>query len=135
MPIRNRNLDRASRKRVFTWRVDLDGAADTPGVLVDPENDIEVKRVDIVYSKATNDGTVDNVLVGTAADDDHYVAFTPVASKDLGTVAAATLLNTTLLSAGTSLHVTRAGTSGNNTGEVTVVVHYELVDSTSGFQM
>ena len=129
--LKNVNLGVDAReRRSAPVRIDISSTTlQTQLVLLDQDRDLKIKAVYAVYTVASDSGAVQNVEVGTAADPDAYVAFTPVASQSAGTVAEATLLSTANVSAGTPIFVRRANTTaGANTGELDVVVVYEVVD-------
>jgi len=130
MPITNRDMVKAARERTFTATFDIDNASTQSKALVSPDSDIRITGVSFVYSVATNTGTLaENFQVGTAADGDMYFIGLAVISQALGVIENKTLLSTALLPAGTALLVNKVtGTTGANTGEITVVVRYEPVD-------
>lgn len=130
--IRNKNLSRGAKARYFTHNIDLSAASYCPKVLYVPENDIKIKAVYVTYSVATSSHTQgEDIYVGITSDTDKYATYTPLTSQAIGTVATATLLSTALVAKTTPIIVMKSAATGtSNTGEVSVTVHYELVDTT-----
>lgn len=129
--IRNQDLDRSAKKQVITNVIDLSATTFQSKGLVDTDNDIKVTAISFVYSIATNTGTVgEYIQVGTAATPTLYLSVYPTASQAVGTVQDKTVASSTLLPAGTALIIRKSSATGQtNTGEVTVNVYFETVDT------
>jgi hypothetical protein len=131
--IGNRNMQRGSKKRFLTYYKDIDvpGAIASSVVLVDPENDIKIQKVSLVYHVATDATALstDTIRVGTIATPTLYCAALPVISTAAGTVTNISLSSTAPVPAGTALCITASAFTANaNVGAVSLVVAYELVD-------
>jgi uncharacterized protein with beta-barrel porin domain len=130
MPITNRKLARAVRKRLFTGHIDLSAAGRQASSFVCPENRIKILRTDIVYDVATSVNVQgEKATVGIAGALTRYLNATIAVSQAQGTVQSAAPLSTLEVEKNTAVIIQKDTVTGTaNTGEVTVNVWYELVD-------
>ena len=131
--IQNRNLGRGAKSRYFSHHIDLTAGTYQAGCLYSAINDIKIKAVDIIYSVASSTHTQgEKVRVGIPTNTNKYVDGTISVSQAIGTVVPQTLLSTALVTKGTPIIVMKDTITGtSNTGEIDVVIRYELVDTTS----
>jgi len=126
----NENLTKEARRRYFRGTVDISAANVQATMMVDTLNALIIRAISFVYHVATDAGTTpENIQVGTPASAALYFTGAPSASKALGFVEAKAVASAAQLPAGTPLVINKAAaTGGTNTGEVTVVVAFEIVD-------
>lgn len=129
--IQHKNMTASARSRAASYTLDLSSTTHSPTVVYEANNDIKIKSIDLVYAVATSsDSQGEKITVGIAGTLTKYCDITIAVSTAAGTVTAQTVASTDLLTKGTPLIITRSAFSGtSNTGEVAVVVHYELIDS------
>ena len=129
--IQNKSMTRAAKKRWASFYLDLSGTINKPTIIYDPENPILLHRADLIYTVATDaNATTEGIQIGTTAGAATYMAvYAPLASQTVGTVVSMTLLKT-FLPAATALIITRDAFVGSatQTGEVALVVWYEVLD-------
>lgn len=129
--IQHRGMTRSARSKVVQYYFDLSSTTRQTLIVCEPENDVKIQRIDLVYTVATSSHTqtegIDVGIVGTATK---YAAVVPAVDTAAGTVTQTTPSSTDLLTKGTVLTLGRSAHSGSsNTGEVVVMVHYELIDN------
>lgn len=131
--IKNSDLERGAKKRVFCANVIIVAANTQSTALVDSENDIRITAINFVYSTGTDaTACTEAIQVGTAASAALYLTAAPSISQAAGIVQSKTVASTAILPAGTALIVNKAAASGcANVGVVTVNVYYEIIDSTT----
>lgn len=128
--IRNRNMAREAKSRFLRGYFDISSTTPLFQLELHMENDAQIRRIDLVYAVATDAGTrPESIQVGTPSSPTLYANVTPAASTAINTVTSITPSSTALLPKGTALLMTRsANVGGTNTGEVCLVVHYDLID-------
>jgi len=128
--IQNKSMARAAKKRWASFYFDLSATTQVKTVIFDPENPILLHRADLVYTVVTSaDAQTEGIQIGTTAAAASYMAaYAPLADTAAGTVTAMTLL-IEFVPANTPIIISRdALVGGANTGEVALVVWYEILD-------
>lgn len=129
MPVHENTLTRAQRSRFLSLVNNLDDVPQEKSVVLHPTCAIEIVSIRLVYTVATNGGTiVGTIQVGIPSDPDLYADITPAASQAINTLTSVTPLSSAIVPAGTALQIinTDLTGTGTNTGEVAVVVEYRL---------
>jgi hypothetical protein len=130
MPIQNRSMARAAKKRVIDQHIDLTAASYQSCGFVDPENPWRILLIDVIYDVATDgNAQTENVTVGIPGTLTKYLNYTPAISQAQGTVVSIVPASAAFLAANTPLIICKSAAAGStNTGEVTINVWYEVLD-------
>ena len=128
--LKARNLSPMAKWDIVAHEIDLSVASTQTKAFTFPYK-VAIKSIKLVYSVTTSvDAITEDVEVGISTDYDHYFGAAPSVSQAAGVVQNKTIDSADVLTAGTPLFIRKsAAGAGANTGEVTVVVEVEVVES------
>lgn len=129
MPIVNRSLETATRRKCFTHQIVMATTALQARGDVDSTKARKILAIEFLYDVASDTGAWQNIEVGIPGTNTKYLAAAGENSKSIGYVKSQTVASADLVPAGTAIIVRRANTTaGANTGVITVHVWYETID-------
>lgn len=128
--VKNRNLSRDSRKRIFCVTLEPLQVGFQAGVLLDKENDIKILRIDSEYVVASGANEDETVTVGIVGALTKYLSYAVLDNQAAGTKTSHTVASADRVAAGTSLIVKKATAAADagSTAVLAVSVHYEVID-------